>query len=99
MGRNSDAIGVILLLLLVSGALGDKGTGPRRPLLGSLEPVSMVNDFHRMVSVMDKLDSMGQMVIKPPKLPEPSQLINTGAIPNLDGIMEMVGPLLNNLNK
>ena len=99
MGRNSDAIGVILLLLLVSGALGDKGTGPRRPLLGSLEPVSMVNDFHRMVSVMDKLDSMGQMVINPAKLPEPSQLINTGAIPNLDGIMEMVGPLLNNLNK
>ena len=99
MGKNTDVIGVILLLFLVSGVLGDKGRGSGRSLLGGLEPIGLVSDFHRMVGVMDKLDSMGQMVINPPKLPEPSQLINTGAIPNLDGIMEMVGPLLNNLNK
>ena len=99
MGKNTDVIGVILLLFLVSGVLGDKGRGSGRSLLGCLEPIGLVSDFHRMVGVMDKLDSMGQMVINPPKLPEPSQLINTNAIPNLDGIIEMMGPLLSNLNK
>lgn len=99
MGKNTDAIGIILLLFLVSGVLGDKGRGSGRLLPGNLEPIGLVSDFHRMVGVMEKLDSMGQMVINPPKLPDPSQLINTNAIPNLDGIMEMVGPLLSNLNK
>ena len=99
MGKNTDVIGVILLLFLVSGVLGDKGRGSGRSRLGGLEPIGLVSDFHRMVGVMDKLDSMGQMVINPPKLPEPSQLINTNAIPNLDGIIEMMGPLLSNLNK
>ena len=99
MGKNTDVIGVILLLFLVSGVLGDKGRGSGRSLLGGLEPIGLVSDFHRMVGVMDKLDSMGHMVINPPKLPEPSQLINTNAIPNLDGIIEMMGPLLSNLNK
>ena len=99
MGKNTDVIGVILLLFLVSGVLGDKGRGSGRSLLGGFEPIGLVSDFHRMVGVMDKLDSMGQMVINPPKLPEPSQLINTNAIPNLDGIIEMMGPLLSNLNK
>ena len=99
MGKNTDVIGVILLLFLVSGVLGDKGRGSGRSLLGGLEPIGLVSDFHRMVGVRDKLDSMGQMVINPPKLPEPSQLINTNAIPNLDGIIEMMGPLLSNLNK
>ena len=99
MGKNTDVIGVILLLFLVSGVVGDNGRGSGRSLLGGLEPIGLVSDFHRMVGVMDKLDSMGQMVINPPKLPEPSQLINTNAIPNLDGIIEMMGPLLSNLNK
>ena len=99
MGKNTDVIGVILLLFLVCRLLVDKGRGSGRSLLGGLEPIGLVSDFHRMVGVMDKLDSMGQMVINPPKLPEPSQLINTNAIPNLDGIIEMMGPLLSNLNK
>ena len=99
MGKNSDAIGVIILLLLLAGTMGDKNGKPGFSLLKGLEPVSRIDDFHRMVNVMEKLDSMGQMAINPPKLPEPSQLINTSAIPNLDGLMEMVGPLLNNLNK
>ena len=99
MGKNSDAIGVIILLLLLAGTMGDKSGKPGFSLLKGLEPVSMIDDFHRMVNVMEKLDSMGQMAINPPKLPEPSQLINTSAIPNLDGLMEMVGPLINNLNK
>ena len=99
MGKNTDVIGVILLLFLVSGVLGDKGRGSGRSLLGGLEPIGLVSDFHRMVGVTDKLDSMGQIVINPPKLPEPTQLTNTNAIPNLDGIIEMMGPLLSNLNK
>ena len=36
MGKNTDVIGVILLLFLVSGVLGDKGRGSGRSLLGGL---------------------------------------------------------------
>lgn len=54
MGKNSDAIGVILLLLLVSGALGNNGGGTRRPLFEGFEPVGMINNFHRMVETIDR---------------------------------------------
>ena len=99
MGKNSDAIGIILLLLLVSGALGDNSGGTRRPLFEGFEPVGMINTFHRMVETMEKIDSMGQMALSPPKLPDPSRLINSDSVPDLSGIMDMIGPILGNLNK
>lgn len=114
MGKNSETIGVVLLVLLIAGALGDNGnavSGSRQganhtglnglsrllPVKG-LEFTSLARDFHRMVDVMGKVDNIGQMAVNPPKLPEPSQLINTSALPDLSGIMEVMGPLLNNFN-
>ncbi len=107
MGKNSETVGVILLVLLVAGAFGDKGgTAPQGgnrgglnrilPIKG-LEITSLAKDFHRMVDVMGKVDNIGQMAVNPPKLPEPSQLINTSALPDISGIMEVMGPLLSNL--
>lgn len=98
MGRNSDAIGIIVLLLLVSGLPADKGSPQRRPLFEGFEPISLISSFHKMVSVMEKIDNMGQMALNPPKLPDPSRLINTDEMPDLNGIMDMLGPVLGSLN-
>ena len=99
MGKNTEAMGVIVLLLVLAGISGEKNGRHEFSLLKGFEPASLLGDFHKMVGVTNRLDNMGQMAAHPPKLPEPSQLINTDAIPNLDGLMEMVGPLLKNLNK
>lgn len=107
MGRNSDIIGVVLLLLVLSG--GNSGYGlpgnsqARQGRSGSRLPLtrpdlgSLAGEFHRMVGLMEKVDSLGQMAVNPPRLPEPSQIINTSALPDMSSLMEMVGPLLGNL--
>jgi len=70
--------------------------GSRLPLsvpdLGSL-----AGEFHRMVGIMEKVDSLGQMAVNPPRLPEPSQLINTSALPDMSVLMDVMGPILGNL--
>ena len=43
---------------------------------------------------MNKVDHLGQMAVNPPKLPEPAELVNTDALPDLSGIMDMLSPLL-----
>ena len=98
MGKNSDSIGLIIAAVVVVGVLGGgKGTHSISSP-GKFEPLGLISDFHRMVGFMDRLDSMGQMALNPPKLPEPSQLINTDALPDLDGIINVMGPLLGSLS-
>ena len=58
------------------------------------EPARLAGDFHHMVHVMNKVDHLGQMAVNPPKLPEPAELVNTDALPDLSGIMDMLSPLL-----
>ncbi len=106
MAIKQETAGAILLLLLVlnrndsagrtvSGSAGRAGS--RLPL-GLPDPGSLAREFHRMVGVMEKVDSLGQMAVNPPRLPEPSQLINTSALPDMSAIMDVMGPLLGNLN-
>jgi len=79
----------------VSGSTGKAGS--RLPI-GRPDLGSLAREFHRMVGVMEKVDSLGQMAVNPPRLPEPSQLINTSALPDMSALIDMMGPLLGNLN-
>jgi hypothetical protein len=51
-----------------------------------------------MVSLMERVDSFGQMAVNPPPLPQPAQLINTDALPDISSLMAMAAPLLANFN-
>ena len=82
-----ETVGAAILLLIAFNRQGSV------PDLGGL-----ARDFHRMVGVMEKVDSFGQMAVNPPRLPEPAQLINTDAIPDLSSLMAMAAPLLSNFN-
>lgn len=83
----------------VSGGPGANGRPPFRPP----HPATLAKDFHRMVGVMGKVDNLGQMALKPPpapKLPksdEPESLINASALPDLSGILDMLGPIMSGL--
>lgn len=81
-----------------SGA-GANGRPPFRPP----HPATLAKDFHRMVGVMGKVDNLGQMALKPPPAPqppkssEPESLINASVLPDLSGIMDMLGPIMSGL--
>lgn len=109
MNRNSDILILLVLLVLLAEfrdaqspypAQGftpsSNAALPGRPprLLRMPEPVRLIGDLHRMTEVMGKVDHLGQMAVNPPKLPEPAELINTSALPDLSGMMDMLGPLL-----
>ena len=82
-----ETVGAAVLLLLV---LSKQKSGPD---FGSL-----AGDFHRMVSLMERVDSFGQMAVNPPPFPQPAQLINTDALPDISSLMAMATPLLANFN-
>ena len=84
----AEIAGAALLLLIVlnrQNAVPDLG--------------GLARDFHRIVGIMEKIDSLGQMAASPPQLPEPAQLINTGALPDMETLMAAAAPLLSNLGK
>ena len=93
--RRETVGAAILLLVALNRQNAVSGSGSRLPLtrpdLGSL-----AGEFHRMVGLMEKVDSLGQMAVNPPQLPEPAQLINTSALPDMSALIELAGPLLNN---
>lgn len=106
--NNQNSIGVVLLLLLVFAALDGGNTGPVpgsaaalvRPPARPPHPAALAKDFHRMVGIMGKVDNLGQMALTPQKLPkasEPESLINASALPDLSGIMDMLGPIMSGL--
>lgn len=81
------------------GSLGAAGRPPFRPP----HPAALAKDFHRMVGIMGKVDNLGQMALNPPPIPkppktsEPESLINASALPDLSGIMDMLGPIMSDL--
>lgn len=87
-----------------SSLLPTQGPGVNsRPPFRPPHPATLAKDFHRMVGVMGKVDNLGQMALKPPPAPkqpksdEPESLINASALPDLSGIMDMLGPIMSNL--
>lgn len=110
MAIKQETAGALLLLLLVlnkndSGnsagrvASGSAGKAGSRLPLPAPDLGSLAREFHRMVGVMEKVDSLGQMAVNPPRLPEPSQLINTSALPDMSALIDVMGPLIGNLNR
>lgn len=110
--NNQNSIGVVLLLLLVlaaldgggaSGLLSGPAPAPVRPPARPPHPAALAKDFHRMVGIMGKVDNLGQMALSPPKPPkppkasDPESLINASALPDLSGIMDMLGPIMSGL--
>lgn len=109
--NNQNSIGVMLLLLLVFAALDGGNAVPVpgsaaalvRPPARPPHPAALAKDFHRMVGIMGKVDNLGQMALtpqklpKPPKASEPESLINASALPDLSGIMDMLGPIMSGL--
>ena len=101
----------MLLLLLVFAALDGGNAVPVpgsaaalvRPPARPPHPAALAKDFHRMVGIMGKVDNLGQMALtpqklpKPPKASEPESLINASALPDLSGIMDMLGPIMSGL--
>jgi len=109
MAIKQETAGALLLLLLVlnkndSGSSAGRAVSGSTGKAGSRLPIgrpdlgSLAREFHRMVGVMEKVDALGQMAVNPPRLPEPSQLINTSALPDMSALIDMMGPLLGNLN-
>ena len=100
---------------------------PRQPQTPMLpRAADLARDFHRMVEVMGKVDSLGRLAVNPPKLPpisdiselanlsklsnlsslselsrlsEPESVINTSALPDLSGLMEMMAPIMKSLRE
>lgn len=100
MAKNTESIGVVLILVVLAGALNSSSSNTlgKKSIIPALNMGNIMKDFHRMTDVMGKVDSLGQMALSPPKLPEPSKLINTSALPDISGIMDTLGPLLKNMN-
>ncbi len=68
-GKNSDLIGAVILLLLLSGHQGgvlpgklfSPGAMGLSDLIGSLRLDHFARDMHRLVDMMDQMANLGQM--------------------------------------
>lgn len=110
--QNSIGVVLLLLLVFAALDGGNAGPVPGsaaalvRPPARPPHPAALAKDFHRMVGIMGKVDNLGQMALTPQKLPkapkapkasEPESLINASALPDLSGIMDMLGPIMSGL--
>lgn len=110
--QNSIGVVLLLLLVLAAldgggtGLVSASAPAPVRPPARPPHPAALAKDFHRMVGIMGKVDNLGQMALSPPKPPkppkpqkasEPESLINASALPDLSGIMDMLGPIMSGL--
>ena len=97
----NTGFGAVVILLALAGFAGNRyRRGRFFPASGSgFNLASLAGDFHRMVEVMNRVDNMGRAVMNPPKLPDPSQLLNTDALPDMKGLMDIISPFLNNFNE
>lgn len=98
MAKNTEVFGIAAILLIIA-ARGQGTQGPLRPggeLLKTFEIGSLLNDFHKMTGIMNRVDNLGQMALHPPdppKLPPPDELFSK-AMPDLSNIVENMAPLM-----
>ena len=90
MNRNSDILILLLLLALLAelrqteaGAYAQ--TWPDPNISPAFSQTSAPTSFY---------GRPGRLRMPEPKLPEPADLINTSALPDLSSMAEMLGPLL-----
>lgn len=99
MAKNSNIIGIAAVLLIIAAkndSGGKSGLAGGGSLLPSIEIGGILSDLHKLTSIMNHMDNLGQMALNPPerpKLPPPSELISK-AIPDLGNIVEAVAPFL-----
>lgn len=75
------------------------GLIPGSGIIRAFEAESVLRDLHRITEIINRMDGLGQMVLNPPplpKLPPPSQLLNS--LPDLNNIVGSIGPLMAALN-
>lgn len=115
MAKNSSMIGVAAILLILAaggdgkqagrftGGLSENADISGRSGLGSILPTmeitGILRDLHKLTSIMNHMDSLGQMALhqpERPKLPPPSEMLSK-AIPDLGSIIETVAPFLSSL--
>lgn len=97
MANNSGIIGVAAVLLIAAASgQGGLNSAPRGGVAKAFELGSVLKDLHRMTSIMNRMDNLGQMVLNPPAPPKlpPAGEIFSKAMPDLNGIIENIGPLL-----
>ncbi len=110
MSKKPGAAGFAAILLIAALRRSESDMNPQsgsyrsRPFSGFLpgggiirafEAESVLRDLHRITEIINRMDSVGQVVLNPPplpKLPPPSQLL--GSLPDLSSIMGSIGPLM-----
>lgn len=97
MAKSSEVIGIAAaVLILASKNPGGLSSPVSASLLKTVEIGSLINDFHRMTDIMNRMDNLGQMVLhppQPPKLPPPTELFSK-AMPDLSNIIDNIAPLM-----
>ena len=104
MSRNSDVVGILLILLFITNGNNQSAPGGFSSLGNILKAVQvngLLNELHKFTAVINRVDNLGQMALNPPeisKLPPPDQLF-AKRMPDLSNIIETMGPLLSVLSK
>ncbi len=99
MSKNSEVVGIAVLLLILSSKDNLSTNGNNSPV-GSLFRAVQINgilrELHKFTDVINRVDHLGQIALNPPELPKlssPEQLLG-GNLPDLSNIVETMGPLL-----
>lgn len=112
MNSNSGILGIAAVILIATAAKHEsspdslktqwaKHSGHAGLLPGSFDLGRTLKDLHRITDIINRMDSLGQMVLNPPpapKLPSPGEILGN-SLPDLSGIIDNIGPILSILSK
>ncbi|MBS5335259.1 MAG: hypothetical protein KHY62_07055 [Firmicutes bacterium] len=111
MNNNSGIIGIAAIIIIAAAKHGNstdslKSQGVKNPgyagfFPGSFDLGRTLKDLHKVTDIINRMDSLGQMVLNPPpapKLPSPGEFLGN-SLPDLGGIIDNIGPILSILSK